>query len=84
MEFTKENVIKLLTDAKDLMNKFYDEDDTSAKKFAKRGRDRLANWYEGKSVAFNFCKSFLDDIIILINDYMEETHDYIDKENTNA
>ena len=79
MEFTKENVIKLLTDAQDLMSKTSKEHATKSEEFAKH--KGICDWYEGKAQAYSSCSAYLGDIINWIKDYMTTTEDLIDKEN---
>ena len=79
MEFTKENVIKLLTDAQDLLVKLSKNNKEQFEEFKEiKG---LKEYHEGKMQAFDLVSEYLGDIINWINAFMLETNDYIDKEN---
>lgn len=82
MEFTKENVIKLLTDVKDTMEKFSNDHLLKSEEFSKQ--KGLCDWFEGKAQAFNSCSKYLADTIDLIEKYYETTADCIDREHSEA
>ena len=79
MEFTKENIIKLLTEVKDTMKKCSEEHLLKSEEFSKH--KGLYDWFEGKAQAFDSCSNYLADTIDLIQKYYKTTEDIIDKEN---
>jgi len=78
MEFTKQNVIKLLTDAQDLINQLSKQNKDKSVEFKNvRG---LTEYHKGKNHAFELVSSYLKDIIKWIDEYMLDTNDHINKE----
>ena len=75
MEFTKKNVIALLTDAKEIFTKLSrdnkEEANSLSESFSKA-------YYEGRSSALDSCANYLGDLIFWVEDYMKETSDYME------
>lgn len=78
MEFTKENVIGLLKDARNTIFMLSKE---NKKKYLENKDIRgLSDFYEGRASALESTSFYLDDIIDMINNYLTTTEDCIDKE----
>lgn len=81
MEFTKENVISVLKDARGTIFKLAKENREKYEEYKdERG---LSDFFEGRAEALESTSFYLDDIIEFINDYLITTEDVIDKENKN-
>ena len=76
MEFTKENIIKLLKDQQDFLkgrSDFY--------KLEKEKGGVMEDYYDGKQAAFESSANVMSDTIDLIERFFCTTEDLIDKEN---
>lgn len=76
MEFTKENVIKLLKDQQDFLQRRSDY-----YKLEKEKCGIMEDYYEGKQSALQMSANVMSDTIDLIDKYFNTTEDHIDKEN---
>lgn len=79
MEFTKENVLKILNDLETTIRQVGEKREQESKEDPRPIRD----WKEGLALGFTESANFIKDTIHLIKEYLITTEDHIDKETKN-
>lgn len=77
MEFTKENVLKILNDLETTVRQVGEKRQQESKEDPRPVRD----WKEGVALGCISSADYIKDTIHLIKEYMTTTEDLIDKEN---
>ena len=76
MEFTKENVLKILNDLETTIRQVGERREKESKEDPRPVRD----WKEGVALGFTESANYIKDTIHLIKEYLTTTEDLIDKE----
>ena len=82
MEFTKENVIRLLNDVSSTIRKLATDNELKMEEF--EGERGLYDYFQGKTQALNSTADYIDDTINFVDKFLLTTEDLIDKEKSNA
>ena len=78
MEFTKENVLKILNYLETTVRQVGEKKEQESKEDPRPIRD----WKEGIALGYISSADYIKDTIDLIKEYMTTTEDLIDKENS--